>query len=88
MYMQDLTMQVPRMKTVQYRDSRTDELNIEDIKIQDSWVSRLSRVQDFKISIESRIMLKLHNSTEIFTPFFFWDGTHFYLFSGLQTHDK
>ena len=38
-------MQVPRMKTVQYRDSRTDKLKIEDIKIQDSWVSRLSRVQ-------------------------------------------
>ena len=37
------------MKTVWYRDSRTDELKIKDIKIQDSWVSRLSRVQEFKV---------------------------------------
>ena len=81
-------MQVSRMKTVQYRNTRLMNLKIKDIKIEDSWVSRISRVQDFKISIESRIMLKLHNSTEIFTPYFIWDGIHFYLFSGLQTHDK
>ena len=36
MYMQDLTMQVPRMKTVQYRDTKLMNLTIEDIKIEDS----------------------------------------------------
>ena len=74
-----------------YKEWRLYSIEIQGIKIEDSWVpriSRLSRVQDFKISIESRITLKLHNSTEIFTPFFFWDGTHFYLLSCLQTHDK
>ena len=40
MYMQDLTVQVPRMKTVQYRDSRYQDRRLMSIKI--------SRVQDFK----------------------------------------
>ena len=34
--MQDINMQVPRMKTVQYRDTRLMNLKIKDIKIEDS----------------------------------------------------
>ena len=43
MYMHDLTMQVQRMKTVQYRDSRYRDRRLMSIKIIKS-----SRFQDFK----------------------------------------
>ena len=36
MYMQNINMQVPRMKTVQYKDTILMNLKIEDIKIEDS----------------------------------------------------
>ena len=48
MYMQDLTMQVPRMKTVQYRDSR--------LKISRLKTHEYQYYQEFKISIISNLI--------------------------------
>ncbi len=55
MYMQDLTMQVPRMETVQYRDSRYQDwrlMSIKNIKIIKS-----SRFQEQVILIRNFVKL-------------------------------
>ena len=51
--MQDLTMYVPRMKTVQYRDSRTDKLKIEESRFK---TGEYQDYQEFKISIISNLI--------------------------------